>query len=153
LSKFTTTHTAGTYTLNQSLPANEKVTTYLFFDSMQVVENTFGSIISIGGNLSPNFTFLNLQFNQIAEIKNNLFLSCKGFLNIIDLSNNKLSSNEVNKLLIYLYEALQNGSLKITPSNTFSTNNQNPLAPPSNDVGIQQMISALAQNNWTIVTD
>lgn len=128
--------------------------TYFFFSAAEVIILLSNqSIYSIAGNLPNNCKKLDVSNNIINTIKNNLFLTCTGVMSTINFYQNKLSYNEVDKLLLYLYEAYLNNSLKISGSNYFNSDNQSPLAPPSSNIGISTFISTLAQNNWIITTD
>lgn len=128
---------------------------YLFLDTCTLINESLGSskIISIGGNLPGDIETFNIKNNSLRFVENNLFLSCIGGISTIDLTDNNLNTNEVNKLIMYLYEALTAGSLPTSGSNTADFSAQANSAPPSKSSGFLNFLSQLSNNNWTVTTD
>ena len=150
------------YTAYSSLTALTRIYTpkvdrdaYLFVDDATLINESLGSskIISIGGNLPPSIEEFTITNNSVRFVENNLFLSCVGGINAIDLSDNALNTFEVNKLIMYMYEAMLTGAIPSSGTNTADLSGQTPSAPPSFDAGIQKLLQHLNSNNLTVTTD
>jgi hypothetical protein len=104
-------------------------------------------ITSIGGNLGVNCGSFELTNNALGSFKNNLFESTQ-VLQGVAINNNKLITNEVIKVLLYLWE-----TKVLASSGLLITNNQTPIAPLGNDIGINTFINKLTNLGWSITTD
>jgi len=142
------TITAGAInqTYNIAIP---NTTTFLFFSNITYVylSDSLIDITSIGGNLGVNCGSFELTNNALGSFKNNLFESTQ-VLQGVAINNNKLITNEVIKVLLYLWE-----TKVLASSGLLITNNQTPIAPLGNDIGINTFINKLINLGWSITTD
>jgi hypothetical protein len=142
------TTTAGTINQTYNI-AKPNVTAFLFFSNITYVylSDSLINITAIGGNLGTNCNSFELTQNVFTGFKNNLFKSTQ-VLQTILINNNKMISNEVIKTLLYLYETeiLDINGLLIT-------DNQTPVAPLTNDEGINTFKNKLLNLSWSITTD
>lgn len=150
-----TSTTAGGVTQSKTYTSGIAYTAYLFCDDAKAVlfDDTHTDVISIYGNLPANLQNFFLANNALKYIRNNIFLWCIGGISTIDLSNNRLNTFEINKLIIRMYEAMIAGNIPTTGTNTADLSGQTPSAPPSSDVAIQSFISHLNSNNMSVTTD
>jgi hypothetical protein len=142
------TTTAGT--INQTYNIlKPNITAFLFFTNITYVylSDSLINITAVGGNLGINCNSFELTYNAFTGFKNNLFESTQVLQNIL-INNNKMISNEVIKTLLYLYET------KLLATNgLLVTNNQTPVAPLTNDEGINTFKNKLLNLSWSITTD
>ena len=142
------TTTAGT--INQTYNIlKPNITAFLFFTNITYVylSDSLINITAVGGNLGTNCTSFELTYNAFTGFKNNLFESTQLLQGVL-INNNKMITNEVIKTLLYLYET------KILATNgLLVTDNQTPVAPLSNDEGINTFKNKLINLSWSITTD
>jgi hypothetical protein len=142
----TVTAGAVNQTYNIAIP---NTTAFLFFSNITYVSlsNSLIDITSIGGDLGVNCVSFELINNALESFKNNLFESTQVLQGVI-INNNKLITNEVIKVLLYLWE-----TKVLASSGLLTTNNQTPIAPLGNDIGINKFKNKLTNLGWSITTD
>ena len=137
------------YTTNVLIQKLKKITIYVFISEMEgVYLNTGGiDIVGFGGNFKFNTYLLFANLVKLQYFKNNFLLNTNNF-NQIYIEDNNLSTNEIIKLLSYLWEVNSLGTFGV-----FTSINQTPLAPLGNDIGVKTIINKLTNLGWSITTD
>ena len=146
---------SGGVTQTKTYTGGKPYTAYIFCDDAKdvLISDATRDVISVKGNLPASIEEFYLASNSLRYVKNNIFLSCVGGINTINLSDNVLNTFEVNKLIMYMKEAMLTGSIPSSGTNTADLSGQTPSAPPSSDVAIQGFLSHLNSNNLTVTTD
>jgi hypothetical protein len=123
-------------------------TIFVFITHMDEINvDSLIDIVGIGGNFHQSAYYLYVVNKKLRYFKNNFLLNTNNFNQIYILDNN-LSTNEIIKLLSYLWEVKSLGS-----SGFFDTRNQIPQAPLGNDIGVNTFINKLTNLGWSILTD
>ena len=137
--------------------ANEKFKAYLFWDLAQNIDLSGSDQIlkTIGGKLPKRTLTFFAENNIVEKINNNMFdnsmVSGVGFITGIGLSGNKIPTNNVNEIIMYMYESMLAGSLD--NSGGMDTQSQTPPAPPTSDKGIAFFKSQLVSFGFAVTTD
>lgn len=145
-----TTGSITNATLSKNYTANKSYIARWFFEpTMESMDynNSQGIIYAIGGKLSPIATYFSINGNKLKYIKNNIFTDVQGTLVDTNLDVNNLSTNEINKLALYIYESLQ------AFNNTVTADQQTPLAPPTNDIGMSVILTTISNAGIIFITD
>lgn len=120
---------------------------YLFWVDADTIAFTASSpIFKVGGNLPTSLTSLDLSGLNLKEVYNNLFATASA-ITTVTMQNNQLSTNEVNKIIKYIYESLSNFATA-----TVDIDLQNPIAPPTHDSAVSYFIDTIA-SQITLNTD
>ncbi len=128
-----------------------KYDTYLFVDDTEQIDLTSmnAPVVGISGQLPASITTLYANSIGLKYVRRNLFdLVNAGVMVDINFSDNKISSNEINKLLMYLYESVAG----FDSGASIDLSLQTPSAPPIGSLGVQTFINAI-NNTATITTD
>ncbi len=121
----------GSYILTATA-VGEK-TYYLFFDSSEGIslENTENIISEIGGQLEPDTVSFICTNNTLKKVNNDLTSHCGGALELIDLSNNNLSTNMISTVLRQVYECNVRNGLNTSAFTLELTSNNPPTVESS----------------------
>jgi hypothetical protein len=145
-----TTGAITTGALSKTYTANKSYTARWFFEPrMESMDfNPSEQIVyGLGGKLSPIATLISITNNKLRYIKNNIFTEVQGTLvdTLVDVNN--LSTNEINKLALYIYDSPQ------AFNNTITADQQTPLAPPTDDIGMSNILKAISDAGIIFATD
>ena len=124
-------------------------TIFVFITEMDEIniDNSLIDIVAIGGNLKSTAYYLYCTYKKLRYFKNNFLINTNNF-NQIYLEGNNLPTSEIIKLLSYLWEVETLGT-----GGLLTTNNQTPIAPLGNDIGINTFKNKLLNLGWSITTD
>ena len=145
-----TTGSITTATLTKVYTANKSYTARWFFEpTMEHMDyNPSEQIIyGLGGKLSPIADYFSLGNNKLKYLKNNIFTEVNGTLVDTILDVNNLSTNEINKLALYIYDSQQ------AFNNTITADQQIPSAPPTDDIGMSGILKAISDAGIIFITD
>jgi hypothetical protein len=123
-----------------------------FTDNLNNVEVTAtAKLKTLGGILGASLLQFELKANDLKKVKPTLLdKSDASIITLIDLSDNKLSTGEVDKLIMMCYDhqdAFDLGSSAVV------LDSQTPTAPPTDESGLQLILEACQSNGVGLQTD
>lgn len=123
-----------------------------FGDNLHNVEVTStAKLKTLGGILGASLLQFELKANDLKKVKPTLLnKSNASYIGLIDLSGNKLSTGEVDKLIMMCYDhqdAFDLGSSAVV------LDSQTPTAPPTDESGLQLILEACQANGVGLQTD
>jgi len=141
---------ATTYTtaISQTYTVSGTKTVVLFSEAYEDMDLSGSDVIitDIGGQMPSGGTGFFCNNNLVSNVKNNLFLSCRGSLLQVDLSGNALSTAMVNKCIKYIYQCSKALSLDSGGNLLINSNN-----PPSS--GLDAYYNGLLDYDWSVTHD
>lgn len=145
--------TANSASETKVYTAGNKYTAYLFWDRIEnlVLTSSDEVIYSIGGKLPLDCISFEVNSQPLQRITNNIFSYTNGNLSAIYLNTNKIRQNNINEIILYIYDANIQGAFD-NPC-TIDLSGQTPSAPPTTDAGLAYMGSVLVSDGIAITTD
>lgn len=144
------TSVAPTYTtVTKTWTGNGEKDVFLFFSDVANIEKTGTNTITpyeIAGDFPPSIKGFLYATGSISRMRNNMFKYIVA-MTTLDLSSNHLNTDEIDNILIYIYDYISKFA-----SAVITLNNQLYVGTPSKNAGMSLIVSTI-KSNTTLTTD